>query len=303
MALVIRRYVEAGPGDPALQQFVDPSAVAVKRFPSPVCDIQIDDAAGNFQTLDDYMKSLGYHFQAVVAPGPLPQGYIRQLQVQFTSVSQVTITPGAARDSTNAENIILSAPAIVDITLAGAGGLDVGVEAAATWYFVYLIGDSNHVNPTAGILSISAVAPTLPAGYDVFRRIGSVRNTPGSNFRDFFVAGTGEYRVVQYRDSLTTRQQLTGGAAIAVTAIACGTVIPSTAVLGRFQFAQRGVPTVNFYDDPTQPLANPQRTLLGVANNTAYDAMRVSATQQIAYANALVGGLVDVWVTGYEEAL
>jgi hypothetical protein len=87
-----------------------------------------------------------------------------------------------------------------------------------------------------------------------------------------------------------------------VTQVNCGSLIPNSSSFGRFQIAQRGTVGVTFYDDPTQLLANAQRSLL--AGNTACDVeMRVSASQRMAYANAAAGGLVDVWVLGYEEQL
>jgi hypothetical protein len=72
----------------------------------------------------------------------------------------------------------------LDIATIGANGLDAGVEAINTWYYIWLI-----LNPTtgavAGLLSASATAPTLPAGYTKKRLVGAVRNDGASNFRKF----------------------------------------------------------------------------------------------------------------------
>jgi hypothetical protein len=87
-----------------------------------------------------------------------------------------------------------------------------------------------------------------------------------------------------------------------VTAVNCGSLIPNSSAYGRFQISQRGTVVASFYDDPTQLLANVQRSLL--VGNTACDVvMHMSSSQRIAYANAAAGGLVDVWVLGYEEQL
>lgn len=228
---------------------------------------------------------------------------VNGLVVTWTSASTVTIGVGACRDKVDDYTILVAAPLLVNIAVLGAGGLDTGAEAASTWYSVWVIADSTGVLPVAGLLSTGGNNPTLlPAGYDIYRRVGYVRNNPSSDFREFVSYGTGQERSIQYRDALSSRQQLTGGAATIVTQVNCGALIPNSASHGRFQLAQRGTVGASFYDDPTQPLANAQRSLL--AGNTACDVtMRVSAAQRMAYANAAAGGLVDVWVLGYEEQL
>ena len=236
-----------------------------------------------------------------LTPTQVPEAFVTGMVPSYTSPSQVTISAGRARSHNDQRNIILAAPVVVDIAVAGAGGLDAGAEAANTWYFIFVISDSTGVLPTVGLLSTAANAPTMPAGYDTRRRIGSVRNNGASDFRDFQVSGTGASRSVQYRDAISTRQRLTGGAAVVVTAVGCGPLIPSTASFARFQIQQRGTVVASIYDDPTQLLANAQRTVL--AGGSLYDVLRVSAGRDIAYANAAAGGLLDVWVTGYEEPI
>lgn len=236
-----------------------------------------------------------------LTPAQVPEAFITGMVPSYTSPSQVTIGAGRARNHNDQRNMVLAAPVVVDITIAGAGGLDAGAEAANTWYYVWVISDSTGALPTVGLLSTSANAPTMPAGYDTRRRVGSVRNNGASDFRDFQVGGTGTYRSVQYRDAISTRQRLTGGAAVVVTAVSCGQLIPNTSSFGRFQIQQRGAVAASIYDDPTQLLANAQRTIL--AGGALCDVLRVSAGRDIAYANAVAGGLLDIWVTGYEESI
>jgi hypothetical protein len=228
---------------------------------------------------------------------------VNGLVVAWTSVSTVTIGIGVCRDKTDSFTIRTTAPLLANIAVAGAGGLDTGAEAASTWYSVFVIADSTGVLPVNSLLALAGDSPTLlPAGYDIWRRVGYVRNNPSSDFREFVTYGQGPERSIQYRDAMSSRQQLTGGAATIVTQVNCGSLIPNSSSFGRFQLAQRGTVGASFYDDPTQLLANAQRSLL--AGNTACDVeMRVSASQRMAYANAAAGGLVDVWVLGYEEQL
>ncbi|MDH5664735.1 MAG: hypothetical protein OEY10_00355 [Nitrosopumilus sp.] len=61
----------------------------------------------------------------------------------------------------------------VDLTVSGAGGLDTGSEANSTQYYLYVIFGTSGSNL---LLSLSATAPTMPAGYTYKRRISSTYN-------------------------------------------------------------------------------------------------------------------------------
>jgi hypothetical protein len=72
----------------------------------------------------------------------------------------------------------------------GSGGsaLDTGVIAANTWYHVYIIErlDTGVVDV---LISLSATAPTMPANYTVFRRVGSIRTDVSSLWIAFLQNG------------------------------------------------------------------------------------------------------------------
>jgi hypothetical protein len=70
----------------------------------------------------------------------------------------------------------------------GNGGLDTGAIAANTWYHVHLIKrvDTGVVDV---LFSLSATAPTLPANYTLFRRIGSIRSDASSLWTGFTQVG------------------------------------------------------------------------------------------------------------------
>lgn len=85
----------------------------------------------------------------------------------------------------------------VDMAVNGAGGLDTGAEAANTWYYLWLIWDGTNIK---GLLSLSATAPTLPAGppaYTYKALVGAVRNDGGSNFIKFYQTGRMVYLAEQ----------------------------------------------------------------------------------------------------------
>jgi len=67
----------------------------------------------------------------------------------------------------------------INMTVAGAGGLDTGVVAASTWYHAYAITKDDGTK--ALVASLSATAPALPVGYTKFARIGAIRTDSTAN--------------------------------------------------------------------------------------------------------------------------
>ena len=119
----------------------------------------------------------------VPAAGAFVRGYISDLTLSTAGGSgTMTIAAGIASDSTNTAMMNLVA-SISKTTAAwavgsGNGGLDTGVIANNTWYHFHEITrvDTGVVDV---LFSLSVGAPTLPASYTLFRRIGS-RKTDGS---------------------------------------------------------------------------------------------------------------------------
>lgn len=66
-----------------------------------------------------------------------------------------------------------------DIAASGANGLDIGSEAADTWYYLWVIYNGTTV---ASLISASSTAPTMPTGYTFKGLVGAVRNNASSNF-------------------------------------------------------------------------------------------------------------------------
>lgn len=105
------------------------------------------------------------------------ESYVNGLTLSFVDTTHISISSGQARDSTNINDITLSATATISVrSSAVVNGLDTGTFAANTMYAVYVIGDSTGNNASGGLISASFVAPTLPGGYDMFRRIGAIKS-------------------------------------------------------------------------------------------------------------------------------
>lgn len=75
----------------------------------------------------------------------------------------------------------------IDSAVTGANGCDV-IAIVNTWYHAFVIYNPT-TNTTAGLISESATAPTLPTGYSMKAYVGSVYRS-GSSFRSFYQRGT-----------------------------------------------------------------------------------------------------------------
>lgn len=127
-----------------------------------------------------------------------------------TPNTKIDIAAGICRDSNNQIDMNLgnylslsgvgtaNAATTVNFSVSGANGLDTGSIAASTWYYVFVIADSSNKNPTAGMVSLSATAPTLPFGYDSIRLIGAVKTDGSSHVLLFYMTGSGSTRFVEW---------------------------------------------------------------------------------------------------------
>lgn len=167
--------------------------------------IRDDLVAALALTYGDIYDALGY------APaGTLAAREIAGLEMSPTTsyeTTRVTVATGQCRDSTNVADIMLLAPLNKRLDAAWAagsnnGGRDTGSLAADQTWHVFVITDVGTSPPTVDVLfSQSPTAPTLPAGYDYFRRIGSVILEKNSTaMRPFFQHGNDFKLVTRSKD-------------------------------------------------------------------------------------------------------
>ncbi len=111
------------------------------------------------------------------------QGAFKNLQVSATGANG-TVTVSAdeivVEDSSNTYKTLRAVGLSINSGASGANGLDTGSIAASTWYSVWAV-----FNPTsqtnAGLLSLSATAPTIPSGYTMKARVGWIRTDVSGN--------------------------------------------------------------------------------------------------------------------------
>lgn len=127
-----------------------------------------------------------------VIPNPTTGGVAgsyKNLKVVRDSATQVTVTADElVLENTDHEKVsVFGVNQSAAITSSGAGGLDTGSEANV-WYYIWIIRKSSD-GTVAALLSASASAPTMPAGYDQKALVSAVHNTEG-DFVGFRQHGT-----------------------------------------------------------------------------------------------------------------
>lgn len=152
--------------------------------------------------------------------------YVNGLEIAKTAAKVISMAAGAARNSTNENDIVLSSAVSINGALVGANGVDVAALVASTLYAVYVIADSNSYVSTAGLLSLSATAPNIPGDYDMYRRVGWVLTDGSANILQFWQYGEGQERQYYYDVGIS---ELSGGSSATFAEINLATSVPPIA--------------------------------------------------------------------------
>jgi hypothetical protein len=132
-----------------------------------------------------YFAALQSIIAAATAPSPQGiKGAHSNLRVDTTganAIALITADEFTVRNATNGYTTLKAVSVSANLgAAAGAGAIDAGVSSASTWYYLHII-----YNPTtssrSAIASLSATAPTLPAGYTMSGFAGMVRTDATAN--------------------------------------------------------------------------------------------------------------------------
>lgn len=118
----------------------------------------------------------------------------------------------------NTWNVVSTAQA--DATVAGANGIDAAL-VASTWYSMWIIGNPSS-NVVAALISLSATAPTMPAGYTFKARVGWMRTDGSAHFLKILQIG----RTARYTGTMPA---ITGASGIATVTPSIVNYVPPTA--------------------------------------------------------------------------
>lgn len=210
----------------------------------------------------------------------------------------VVLSSGQARDSSNTNDIVLSSDVDINITVTGANGLETGSAANNTLYDVYVIADSTGYRDTAGFLSLASNStPTLPFGYDMYRRVGTVRTDGSADLLPFDQKGDGKERTMWYRASIAT--DITAGASATFAAVDVTGSVPDQAIelIAKCTFTPTGA------DDPLELRSGDSATDEGQAIETGSAAGVVKICNMRCPLDSATSDRVDYKVTGSAVAI
>lgn len=252
--------------------------------------------------IDTATGELGSAVHAAYTPG-----HIDGLQVADATVSTKTIAVGTCRSDDDTFNIDVTGTLTPNITTSGANGLDTGVEAADTWYHIFVMADTAGVAAVASLLSLSSTAPTLPSPYDVLRLVGAVRNDGSSDFYDSYTTSTGRDRLYLWREDATTLEVLSDGAATTWADVDLEEFVPPASTLAYLQASHVGSSDVSEDHAAFRPngssVDGTARAYSGAAVGNSIFHLETDTAQLIEYQNNSASEETDVWVLGYTLSL
>jgi len=150
--------------------------------------------------------------------------YVNGLNTSIGSNTTAVLSSGQCRDSTNVFDITLPSSVIINFRANGVNGLDTGTFDDSVCYNVFVISDSSGFNSPAGLASLSVTSPTLPSGYNIFRRVGFVTTDSSVHLIPYDQVGTGSSKRYIFDDPV---QILSSGTQTTFTAIDTRPYIPS----------------------------------------------------------------------------
>lgn len=194
----------------------------------------IEDASLTPDAAD--LTQLSQAIQVMLSQASSVQGSFKNLQASATGTSaNVTVSADelVVESATYAYKVLRAVSLTIAGTTTGANALDTGTIATSTWYSVWVIWNGT---TTAGLLSLSATAPTMPSGYTHKARVGWIRTDGTANK---YPLGFKQYgRRVQYLvaagSNLTALPVMSSGVQGSTTtptwvAVATGAFVPTTA--------------------------------------------------------------------------
>jgi hypothetical protein len=158
-------------------------------------------AAGDVAVFYPNLASDGWNlvsYQRAAALSPIVRGYISGLILSNNAgdpTNDIDIASGMAADSASLYMLSLTGPFTKRLDAAwavgsGNGGLDTGAIANALYNVFVIRKDSD--GSIDALFSLSATAPTMPAGYTAKRRLGSILRV-GATIRTFIQTGDRVY--------------------------------------------------------------------------------------------------------------
>lgn len=231
------------------------------------------------------------------------------LEIARASATTLTVASGRARNSSNENDIILTAGVTINGAENGINGLDTGSLANATLYTIYAVGDSSQNSTPGAMISASATSPLLPVGYDMYRKIGYVRTDGSAQFLLGYWSGSSNERIFMYDAPIATA--VTAGSSTTDAAVSLATFVPAVTGLPVYMFydmtpaAASRVLTLKPYGATGAPFtATSQVTAVHVTGVALVQAQLLLGVPNIEYVWSAGGGdAVALNVAGYQYTI
>jgi len=158
--------------------------IVVGNYYEIAYDPTLDGGTGGFIMLNSTLPSVAQPVQAEF------KNLVITNTTSGTAASHVIVTAdqvllwNASNGAINVQNVSLD----INANASGANGLDTGSFTANTWYYVWVIYNGVTAT-TAGLLSASATAPTMPSGFTYKARVGAIRAGAGPAFVNMMQKG------------------------------------------------------------------------------------------------------------------
>lgn len=165
------------------------------------------------------LRHISHPSQLAGVTQALPPGFLFGLTLANNAAdanNDIDVAVGRARNDADGANLVLASALTKRLDAnwtAGTnqGGLDTGSKANSTTYHVFLIAQAGGANVDV-LFSATLASPTMPGGYTVKRRIGSIMTDGSGNIRPFKQVGDEFQLVTPVLDvnvaSMTTAREL-----------------------------------------------------------------------------------------------
>lgn len=246
----------------------------------------------------------------------IPMGFVAGARMNWLDVNRVSVGEPGERsicaDARGGRPLTWIGTLVADMSVSGPGGIQAGsVEAPNTWYRVLVIGDAQGINPPAALLVPQGV-PFNERGYEIFRRVGFIRNGNASQILKFGQLGNARSRFVLYDEDAPLLTLVSDGAATAPTTVSLESLVPPigrSQVLMGFGFrTSGGAATDQLLIRPngsttTSPITRiaPGALVAQKLRNTGW--IFTNGAQEIQYAVSNVADRADLAVAGYIDEI
>jgi len=182
----------------------------------------LDSGNGGFQVFNASTPSVVQGVVGAFKNLKITNGGTPDTQVAVTADQVMLGTSGGGTARVTSVNVTISTAST------GANALDAGTIATATWYYIFIIYNGSTI---AGLMSLSATNPTLPATYTYFARVGAISTgvSPSTNLTRILQYGRDVQYVVTPTSQTVALPVISNSVANSLTAYSVSPWVPPTA--------------------------------------------------------------------------